>query len=72
VKSGEAQSTGALGSTTYQLNALGQRIRKTNSTLGDSVFHYDAHGRLIAETGANGSFKREFVYLGDIPVYVVQ
>src|SRR5439155_7442578 len=27
-----AQSTGALGATTYQVNALGQRIRKTNST----------------------------------------
>ena len=27
----------------YQVNALGQRIRKTNS-LGDTVFHYDTQG----------------------------
>ena len=32
-----------------RVNALGQRIRKTNS-LGDTVFHYDSSGRLIAET----------------------
>ena len=60
-----------IGATTYQLNALGQRIRKTNS-LADTVFHYDARGRLIAETDAAGGFKREVIYLGDIPVGVVQ
>jgi YD repeat-containing protein len=53
------------------VNALGQRIRKTNS-LGDTVFHYDTRGRLIAETDAAGGVKRELIYLGDIPVSVVQ
>lgn len=65
------QATSSVGTTTYQVNALGQRIRKTNS-LGDTVFHYDAQGRLIAETDPSGTLKRELLYLGDIPVGVVQ
>ena len=66
-----AQSTGALGATTYQVNALGQRIRKTNPT-EDRVYLYDTRGRLIAETDPGGGLKRELIYLGDIPVGVVQ
>jgi YD repeat-containing protein len=65
------QATSSLGATAYQVNALGQRIRKTNS-LGDTVFHYDTRGRLIAETDPAGALKRELIYLGDIPVAVVQ
>jgi YD repeat-containing protein len=65
------QSVSSLGTTSYQVNALGQRVRKTNS-LGDTVFHYDTRGRLIAETDPGGGMKREFIYLGDIPVGVVQ
>jgi YD repeat-containing protein len=65
------QATSSLGTSTYQVNALGQRIRKTNS-LGDKVFHYDTGGRLIAETDPAGALKRELIYLGDIPVAVVQ
>lgn len=65
------QATSSLGTTSYQVNALGQRIRKTN-TQGDTVFHYDSRGRLIAETDAAGALKREVIYLGDIPVGVIQ
>ena len=65
------QATSSLGATAYQVNALGQRVRKTNS-LGDTVFHYDARGRLIAETDPAGALGRELIYLGDIPVAVVQ
>jgi YD repeat-containing protein len=65
------QATSTIGTTSYQVNALGQRVRKTN-TQGDTVFHYDSGGRLIAETGAGGALKREILYLGDIPVGVVQ
>ena len=36
------------------------------------VFHYDTGGRLIAETDAGGTLRREYIYLGDIPVGVVQ
>jgi YD repeat-containing protein len=66
-----ASATSALGTTTYQVNALGQRIRKANSQ-GDTVFHYDTQGRLIAETDPGGALKRELLYLGDIPVGVIQ
>ena len=65
------QAVSGLGTTDYKVNALGQRMRKTNS-LGDTVFHYDSGGRLIAETGPTGTLKREVIYLGDIPVAVVQ
>ena len=59
------------GTTNYQVNALGQRIRKTNSA-GDVVFHYDTRGRLIAETDQTGVLKREYLYLHDTPVAVAQ
>ena len=65
------QSTGALGTTTYQVNALGQRIRKTNST-EDRVYLYDTRGRLIAETDPGGTTRREYLYLNDIPLAVIQ
>ena len=64
------QATSSFGTTTYRVNALGQRVRKTNS-LGDTVFHYDGAGRLIAESSAAGASRREYIYLGDIPVAVV-
>ncbi len=64
------QATGSLGATDYQVNALGQRIRKTNSS-GDTVYQYDSRGRLIAEGTAAGVLRREYLYLGDIPVGVV-
>ena len=65
------QAVSSLGTTSYQVNALGQRIRKTN-TSGDTVFHYDTKGRLIAESDPGGTVKREIFYLGDIPVGVFQ
>jgi len=66
-----AQAVSALGTTSYQVNSLGQRIRKTNSQ-GDIVYHYDAQGRLIAETSASGQVQKEYLYLGDTPVAVIQ
>ncbi len=65
------QATSSIGVTSYQINALGQRIRKSSS-LGETIFHYDSQGKLIAETGPGGALKRELIYLGDIPVGVVQ
>jgi YD repeat-containing protein len=53
------------------VNALGQRVRKTNS-LADTVFHYDTNGRLIAESDPAGGVTREIFYLGDIPVGIAQ
>jgi YD repeat-containing protein len=63
------QSIGALGTTTYQVNALGQRVRKT-SAADDRAFVYDLKGRLISERTAQAT--RDYIYLGDIPVAVVQ
>jgi YD repeat-containing protein len=57
--------------TDYQVNALGQRVRKTN-TQADTVFHYDTGGRLLAETDAAGAIRREYIYLGDIPIAVIR
>ena len=65
------QATSSIGATNYQANALGQRIRKNNSQT-DLVFHYDTQGKLIAETDSGGALKRELIYLGNIPVGVVQ
>ena len=64
------QTVSVIGTTNYQVNAVGQRIRKTNS-LGDSVYHYDAQGKLIAETSPTGTVQKEFIYLGDLPVAVI-
>jgi YD repeat-containing protein len=65
------RSVGALGTTTYQVNALGQRVRKTNAA-DDRIFHYDMKGRLIAESDPGGGTKREYIYLNDIPLAVIQ
>ena len=66
-----AQSVSVIGPSSYQVNALGQRIRKTN-TQGDTVYHYDKEGRLIAESSVSGTVQKEYIYLGDIPVAVTQ
>jgi RHS repeat-associated protein len=65
------QAVSAVGTTSYQVNALGQRVRKGNAAT-DIVFHYDMRGRLIAESDALGNVQREYLYLGDIPVMVVR
>jgi YD repeat-containing protein len=65
------QAVSAIGTTNYRVNSLGQRIRKTN-TQGDTVFHYDKEGRLIAESSPGGATRKEYIYLGDIPVAVIQ
>jgi len=62
-----AQNTA--GTTTYQVGANGQRVRKT-SQMGDTVFHYDIRGKLIAETTPGGVVKKEYLYLMDILVAV--
>jgi YD repeat-containing protein len=64
-------SNATSGTTAYQVNALGQRIRKTNS-LEDRMFLYDMRGRLIAETSPAGAILREYLYLNDIPIAVIQ
>ena len=65
------QASTVIGTVTYQLNALGQRFRKA-SALGDTIYHYDSQGRLIAESSPSGQARKEYIYLGNIPVAVWQ
>lgn len=55
-----------------QVNALGQRVVKTSASGIATVYHYDSTGRLIAESDAQGNVQTEYLYLGDIPVAVIQ
>ena len=65
------QAVTAAGSTQYRLDALGRRVAKTNVT-EDTRFVYDRAGHLISETDATGTTKREYIWLGDLPVGVLQ
>ena len=65
------QAVTVAGTTQYRLDAQGRRVAKTN-TAEDTRFVYDRAGHLIAETDATGSAKREYIWLGDLPVGVLQ
>ncbi|QDQ26691.1 RHS repeat protein [Chitinimonas arctica] len=54
----------------YVVNALGQRIVKTYQGQ-TTVYHYDMQGHLIAESDQLGNAKREYVYLHDTPIAVI-
>lgn len=54
--------------TTYRLNALGQRTAKTNAGVS-TRYLYDEAGHLLYETGASGN--KDYIYLGDLPVAVI-
>lgn len=58
----------ALGPVQYKINALGQRVAKTVQG-ATTVFHYDLAGKLIGESGAA---TKEYVYLQDVPVALLQ
>jgi len=55
----------------FQVNALGQRVSKSPAGLPTVVFHYDARGRLIAESAAQGAVLKEYVWLDDQPVALI-
>jgi RHS repeat-associated protein len=56
--------------TDYKLNALGQRVAKSGAT--DKYFHYDGDGRLIAESDAAVRVQKEYVWLGDTPIAMIE
>jgi YD repeat-containing protein len=62
--------TVAGATTTYRLDPLGQRIRKTGAE--DTVYHYDQEGRLISETAPDGAPRKDYVWLGDQPLAIIQ
>lgn len=66
-----AQAVTAAGPTQYRLDAEGRRIAKSNAT-EDTRYVYDRVGHLIAETDATGGAQREYIWLGDLPVGVLQ
>jgi len=54
--------------TTYLLNALGQRIKKSGGTAGTVLYMYDEAGHLLGEYTSTGALTQETVWLGDTPV----
>jgi YD repeat-containing protein len=64
-------SSGAAGTTTYRIDALGQRVRKTTGT-SDTLYHYDLAGHLLAESDGTGAITREYLWLDDTPLAVLQ
>ncbi|SEK50576.1 RHS repeat-associated core domain-containing protein [Roseateles sp. YR242] len=64
--------TTAGATTTYAYDAGGQRVRKTAASAAASrLYAYDQSGHLLGEYDANGTPVQEFVWLGDIPVAVL-
>jgi len=51
----------------YLYNWRGQRLRKTTSS-ATVYFLYDRWGNLIEEAGHDGTFLRDYIYLGSLPV----
>lgn len=68
------QATTVAGIIHYEVNALGLRTRKQvpyNNT--DTLYHYDNQGHLIGESPTGTPLvSREYIYLGDQPVAVMQ
>lgn len=65
---GRMSSATAGGVTTsYLLNGLGQRVRKSNASL-TRLFVYDEAGHLLGEYDQAGTLIQETVWLEDIPV----
>ena len=60
------------GSSTYSLNALGQRILKSGTGIATTHFVYDEGGQLIGEYSGGGQPIEETLYLGDLPVAVLR
>ena len=74
---GRLQSaTTAAGTTSYRINALGQRVKKSAPKTGggttDTYYHYDQGGHLIGESDATGKLVRDYLWLDDIPLAVMQ
>ena len=64
------QTSSAAGVTRYDTNGLGERIRKQN--VSDTLYLYDPEGHLIAESAADGTIEREYLWLEDLPLAVMQ
>ena len=69
-------STTSAGTVTYQYDGLGRRVSKSGpATLvpgGFVRYVYDTAHHLVGEYQANGSPIKEYVWLGDLPVAVIE
>jgi len=64
------QAQTASGNVQYGVNALGQRVSKTAGG-STSLFVYDEAGHLIGEYDGSGQRIQEHLWLGDLPVAMV-
>ena len=68
-----AQATVGALVTTYAYNGLGQRVSKLAQATGAHVFFvYDEAGHLLGRYNSSGGVDEETVYLGDLPVAVLE
>jgi RHS repeat-associated protein len=58
------------GTATYVLDALGQRIKKSGTSL--TLFVYDESGHLLGEYDGSGNLIEETVWMSDVPVATLQ
>lgn len=64
-------ATKASVTTTYAVNALGERVKKT--TAGTTrYFVYDDKRHLVGEYSGSGALIQEIIWLGDIPVATIR
>src|SRR5262249_26304066 len=62
-----SSATKSAVTTSYQVNALGQRVKKSNAA-GTTYFVYDESGHLVGEYDSSGALIEETIWLNDIPV----
>lgn len=58
--------------TTYRYDGIGQRTVKTDAGGGKAVYHFETDGRLIAETLADGTTLREYIYVNGQPLALME
>ena len=61
---------GQTSKATYTYNGLGQRVKKMAGGV-TTIYHYDLDGKLIAESLLNGTFTKEYLYMGKVRVAMV-
>jgi len=57
--------------TTYVINALGQRVKKSGGSAGTVLYMYDETGHTLGEYTSTGALTEETIWLGDIPVATI-
>jgi RHS repeat-associated protein len=69
--SGRLSSVSNGGSTTsYIFNALGQRVKKSGTSV--TLFVYDEAGHLLGEYDGSGNLIEETIWMGNVPVATLQ